>query len=45
MRERWGANIVDGFANALDDWRVRQGLTPLQPREPGPELKEDLEKR
>jgi polyhydroxyalkanoate synthase len=33
MRERWGANIVDGFANALDDWRERQGLPPLQPRE------------
>ena len=32
-RDRWGANLADGFANALDDWRMRQGLAPLQPRE------------
>ena len=32
-RERFGANFVDGAAIALDQWRLRQGLPPLQPPE------------
>ena len=28
-----GTNLVQGLANALDDWRQRQGLAPLQPQE------------
>ena len=28
-----GANLVQGVANAVDDWRLRQGLDPLQPQE------------
>ena len=30
-RERGGANLADGAAQALDAWRKRQGLPPLQP--------------
>ena len=32
-RERFGANFVDGTAIAIDQWRLRQGLPPLQPPE------------
>ena len=31
--ERWGGNFVDGAALALDQWRLQQGLPPLQPQE------------
>ncbi len=31
--ERLGGNLVDGVANALDAWRLRQGLAPLAPPE------------
>ncbi|WP_247652927.1 PHA/PHB synthase family protein [Ideonella aquatica] len=29
--QRLGGNLLDGAAHALDDWRVAQGLAPLQP--------------
>jgi polyhydroxyalkanoate synthase len=29
--ERWGGNFFDGAAIALDEWRMHQGLPPLQP--------------
>ena len=32
-RERFGANFMDGTAIAVDQWRLRQGLGPLQPPE------------
>jgi polyhydroxyalkanoate synthase len=32
-RERFGANFMDGAAIAVDQWRLRQGLPPLQPPE------------
>lgn len=31
--ESGGANFIDGAALALDRWRLRQGLAPLQPAE------------
>jgi len=31
--ERWGGNFVDGAAIAMDEWRLHQGLPPLQPAE------------
>jgi polyhydroxyalkanoate synthase len=31
--ERWGGNFIDGAAIAMDEWRLRQGLPPLQPAE------------
>ena len=31
--ERAGGNLAEGAAHALDDWRVRQGLPPVQPPE------------
>ena len=31
--ERFGGNFADGAAIALDQWRLRQGLPPLQPSE------------
>jgi polyhydroxyalkanoate synthase subunit PhaC len=37
-----GANLIQGLANAVDDWRQRQGLEPVQAREhpyrPGEDL-------
>jgi polyhydroxyalkanoate synthase len=32
-RERLGANLVDGAANAMDDWRARHGLPRLRETE------------
>jgi len=32
-RERLGANLADGAANLLDDWRSQHGLAPLRPAE------------
>jgi len=29
--DRFGANLGEGAANALDDWRTRHGLAPLHP--------------
>ena len=31
--ERWGGNFIDGAAIAMDEWRLRKGLPPLQPAE------------
>jgi polyhydroxyalkanoate synthase subunit PhaC len=31
--ERFGGNFVDGTAIALDEWRLRKGLAPLEPPE------------
>ena len=31
--ETRGTNLLQGLANAVDDWRQRQGLDPVQPRE------------
>jgi polyhydroxyalkanoate synthase len=31
--ERFGGNFVDGATIALDEWRLRKGLAPLQPPE------------
>lgn len=33
-QERLGANLVAGASHALDNWRMRQGLSPMQPTEP-----------
>ena len=32
-RERFGANLADGAAIAMDHWRLQQGLPPLTPPE------------
>ena len=39
--ERHGGNLVDGFANALDNWRRQHGLAPLG--EPGPRFDPGVE--
>jgi polyhydroxyalkanoate synthase len=31
--ETGGANLLQGVTNAVDDWRQREGLEPVQPRE------------
>ncbi|MBI5256709.1 MAG: polyhydroxyalkanoic acid synthase [Burkholderiales bacterium] len=31
--ERQGGNLVDGLSNAMNEWRARQGLKPVEPPE------------